>query len=168
MRYGEMRGLAVLLSGTMLAGCATIINQTTQSIGISSNPTGASVTVDSTPQGQTPVVAHLSRKDNHIVKLKLDGYEPFETTLTRRVSGWVWGNLAFGGLIGLAIDAISGGLYKLTPDQIAAELRKKGETSLLQDDTLYVAVVLTPDPAWQKIGQLHTNKLRESTARRGS
>lgn len=154
MKYPCVQGLSFLVSGVMLAGCATIINQTTQSIGISSSPTGATVTVDGAPYGKTPVVARLSRKDNHFVKMELDGFEPYETTLTRRVSGWVWGNVAFGGLIGLAIDAISGGLYKLTPDQITAELRTKGRTSLLQQETLYVAVVLTPNPKWEKIGQL--------------
>ncbi len=104
----------MLLSGTMLTGCATIMNQTTQSIGISSTPTGAAVAVDNVPNGKTPIIARLTRKDNHFVKIELEGYELFETTLTRRVSGWVWGNVAFGGLIGLAIDAITGGLYKLT------------------------------------------------------
>ena len=154
MKYGGIREIAVVLAGVMLAGCATIMNQTTQAIGISSNPTGATVTVDSEPHGKTPVVTKLSRKDNHVVKLELAGYKPFETTLTRHVSGWVWGNIAFGGLIGLAVDAITGGMYKLTPDQITGELRKEGQSALLRDDTLYVAVVLTPDPRWEKIGQL--------------
>ena len=150
-----LRWWCVSLSILLCTGCATIMNQTSQSIGISSNPTGATVTVDSAPHGKTPVVARLSRRDNHIVRLELDGYKPYETTLTRRVSGWVWGNIVFGGLIGLAIDAISGGLYKLTPDQIQAELRKEGQNSLLlKEDQLYVAVVLTPNPHWQKIGQL--------------
>ena len=161
----HVRGIAVLLlSGVMVAGCATIMNQTTQAIGISSNPTGATVTVDSVPNGKTPVVARLSRKDNHIVKLELAGYKPYETTLTRHVSGWVWGNVVFGGLIGLAIDAISGGLYKLTPDQISGELRKEGQTSLLHDDQLYVAVVLAPDPRWEKIGQLEKARSEERNA----
>jgi len=38
-----------------------------------------------------PVIADLSRKDHHIVKIELDGYQPFEATVTRRVSGWVLG-----------------------------------------------------------------------------
>jgi len=154
MRHPWVKCISLFVACVMLAGCATIMNQTTQSIGMSSNPTGATVTVDGAPHGKTPVVARLSRKENHFVKMELEGFEPYETTLTRRVSGWVWGNVAFGGLIGLAIDAISGGLYKLTPDQITAELRTKGHASFLQHDTLYVAVVLTPNPQWEKIGQL--------------
>ena len=154
MKFFAVKGVVCLVVVAMLAGCATIMNQTKQSIGISSAPTGASVTVDNQPQGKTPVVANLSRKDNHIVKLELEGYQPFEATLTRRVSGWIWGNVAFGGLIGLAIDAISGGMYKLTPDQITAELQKEGHAFLPKQDALIIAVVLQPNPAWKKIGQL--------------
>ena len=147
------RRICVLLAGTMLVGCATIMNQTTQSIGFSSTPTGASVTIDGTPRGTTPVIARLARRKPHVVKIELAGYQPFETTLTRRFSGWVFGNILLGGLIGLAIDMVSGGMYKLTPDQVRAELRANGALSQLRNDTLYAVVVLKPNPAWQKIGQ---------------
>ena len=154
MRRNAIQDISMVLAGTMLAGCATIMNQTTQAIGISSSPTGASVTVDSMPHGKTPVVAKLSRKDHHVVTIELAGYQPYEATLTRRVSGWVWGNVLFGGLIGLAVDAMSGGLYKLTPDQIVAQLQKGARASLFQEDGVYIAAVLSPDPTWEKIGQL--------------
>ncbi len=151
-----MRRLAAVLltAVVVVAGCATIIHGTTQDVGISSTPTGAVVAVDNKPLGNTPVIAHLSRKEHHIVTLKLDGYEPGEMTLTRSVSGWVWGNIVFGGLIGLAVDAISGGLYKLTPEQLAANLQKKPVSLQKVDGLVYVAVVMRPDPAWQKVGQL--------------
>lgn len=68
------------------------------------------------------MIAKLSRSDNHIVRIQMDGYQPFDATITRSVSGWVWGNLVFGGLIGLAVDATSGGLYKLTPEQVSAQM----------------------------------------------
>ena len=35
------------------------------------------------------------------------------------------GNIVFGGFIGLAVDAISGGIYQLTPDQVLAEMRSQ-------------------------------------------
>ena len=149
------RVMAAVVALTMVAGCATIINHPTQAIGFSSRPAGASVRVDGVVQGQTPLVKKLSRKDNHMVSFELEGYEPFRASLAPTVSGWVWGNILLGGLIGLAIDATTGSMYKLTPDQVTAELRKTNQFSLLQEDTLYMTVVLTPDPRWQKIGQLH-------------
>lgn len=36
-----------------------------------------------------------------MVGIKLDGYEPYELTLTRKTSGWVIGNILFGGWVWL-------------------------------------------------------------------
>ncbi|MFH1771435.1 MAG: PEGA domain-containing protein [Candidatus Omnitrophota bacterium] len=146
--------IITLVMFVFVSGCATIMQGTTQGVGISSTPTGADVTVDNIEKGKTPIVVELKRKDNHFVKIKMDGYLPYETTFTRSTSGWVWGNLAFGGLIGLAVDAISGGIYKLTPTEINAVLQANNQSSLSKDGVLYVTVVLEPDPTWQKIGQL--------------
>lgn len=144
--------IALLLLGT---GCATIMHGTSQDVGISSTPTGAKVTVGGVQQGTTPVIAKLSRKDNNIVKIDLPGYQPFEATVTKKVSGWVWGNILFGGIVGLAVDAISGGLYNLTPEQIAGQLARQSANGFSkQDGTTYVFVVLHPDPTWQRVGSL--------------
>jgi len=105
------------------------------------------------PLGTTPVVAHLRRKDNHIIKIEMDGYQPFEMATTRKVSGWVWGNIIFGGLIGLAVDAITGGLYNVTPEQVSGTLAKQ-TGSLNRGTDIMVVVVLHPDPNWVKIGTL--------------
>lgn len=146
--------VALCLASVSMVSCATIMHQTKQDVGIASTPTGASVMIDNKPYGKTPLVAELKRKENHFVKVELPGYETFELAITHKVSGWIWGNIAFGGLIGLAIDAISGGMYKLTPDQVVAQLQKQGSAALLREDALYIAVVLEPESNWEKIGQL--------------
>jgi len=113
------------------------------------------VSVDGQITGKTPIVSNLTRKDNHIIHLELAGYKPYDTTVTRSVSGWVWGNIVFGGLIGLAVDAINGGLYKLTPEQVSGTLISSGAAGIAPSrDGLYVTVVLSPQPGWQKVGQL--------------
>lgn len=134
------------------AACGTIIHGTRQDVGVSSTPTGAQVVVDNMPLGQTPVVAKLTRKDNHVIRITMPGYQTFETNVTRSLSGWVWGNIVFGGLIGLAVDAITGGLYKLRPEQVTGTLATADVRS--EQGGLYVAVVLAPDPSWEKVGQL--------------
>ena len=45
-------------------------------------------------------------------------------TLTPHLSGWAFGKIVFGGFIGLAVDAISGGLYQFTPDQVVEKCVK--------------------------------------------
>jgi hypothetical protein len=147
---GAACGMTVL----SLGGCATIIHGTRQDVGIASTPTGASVSIDDVDNGVTPVVAKLKRKENHVVKIQLAGYQPFEATLTHSVSGWVWCNLAIGGLIGLAVDAASGGIYKLTPEQVTGSLQTGHAFNVKQDGGLYVVAVLQPQTGWVKIAQL--------------
>ena len=147
-------GRALLMALATTSACASIMHGTTQDVGISSSPTNARVVIDNQPRGATPLIAKLSRGDNHIVRIELDGYAPFEATLTKQVSGWVWGNIVFGGLIGLAVDAMSGGLYSLTPEQLAGQLARQGTSSRLQPDGIYVILVRQADPSWEQIGAL--------------
>jgi hypothetical protein len=103
------------------------------------------------------MVVDLKRKNSHMIRIELDGYETYETNLTRKVSGWVWGNIVFGGLIGLVVDATAGGMYKLTPEQISAELRNGNLSSKEGNDSFFIAVVLEPKPEWKKIGSLKSS-----------
>ncbi len=138
--------------------CATIMHGTSQKIGISSSPSGAKVIIDNTDFGTTPTFAKLKRGDEHIVKISLEGYQTAELTITKSVSGWVWGNIVFGGLIGLAVDAISGGLYDLSPEQLNVELKKNGFGYIKNESGIYIFTVLEPKENWKKIGNLKTIK----------
>ena len=138
--------------------CGTIMQGTTQQVGISSSPSDASVTINGQNYGNTPMILDLKRKDSHMVKIQLDEYEPYETNLTRSTSGWVWGNIVFGGLIGLAVDAAAGGMYKLSPEQIETELKAPLSNASTNKSGLFIAVVLNPDPSWEKIGSLRSSE----------
>lgn len=141
---------AVITVALLVSGCATIMHGSKQTVGISSNPTKASVSVDGQTLGETPVSARLTRIDNHLVKIELPGYLPYETTLTRKVDGWIAGNIVFGGLIGLAIDAITGGMYKLTPEQVQSQLLNQ-TADAVTNHNIYLFITLNPDPAWEKV-----------------
>ncbi|MFL5382556.1 MAG: PEGA domain-containing protein [Longimicrobiaceae bacterium] len=136
-----------------LTGCATIMHGSKQNVAFSSTPSGAQISVDNQNMGVTPASVPLTRKDKHTVRLTLAGYQPYELQLERKTSGWVWGNLLFGGIPGLAVDAITGSMYKLSPEEVNATLAQGG-TAMRTGDTLIVRVVLSADPSWQKIGQL--------------
>ena len=144
----------IILFVLMFSNCATIIHGSKQSVSISSNPSKALIVVDGRDEGKTPVTIRLDRKDHHTVEINLDGYLPYETKLTRKVDGWLAGNIVFGGLIGLAVDAITGGMYKLTPDQIQADMKSGNSAMIQNEDGLYLTIVLHPDSSWEKIGQL--------------
>ncbi len=146
--------LTAICASLALTGCASLMHGTSQDIGISSSPTGASVTIDNQTKAQTPFVAKLSRKDNHIIRIAADGYAPADLTLTRSTSGWVWGNVLFGGLIGLAVDAMTGGLYNLNPAQLSSALAKQSATVAPSKDGVYVLLVPVAEAGWTKVGQL--------------
>jgi uncharacterized protein YceK len=152
MRFSVLALTALL--ATPLTGCGSIMHGTTQGVGLASSPTNAKITIDNVAKGNTPVITELTRKDTHIIKLELAGFMPYETTITRKVSGWVWGNIVFGGLVGLAVDAISGGLYELSPSEVNAALAKQSASAVSKPGTVNVFVVMQVDPSWTKVGQL--------------
>lgn len=146
--------LALFCAVILSSSCATIILGTTQEVSISSNPSGAMVTNNGLQLGKTPVIADLKRKGNHNIKIELEGYQPYEIRLARKTSGWIFGNIIFGGIPGLIIDVITGGMYILKPEQVQAELRKSGANITLGKNQMLIAVTMEPDPEWQKIGEL--------------
>lgn len=148
--------VAVVLLAGVISACATIMHGSSQELSVASTPTGARVLVDGSEAGKTPFVANLKRKDKHVIRIEMDGYQPFEMPIVRATSGWVWGNLVFGGIPGLAVDAITGGLYKLKPEEVNATLANQTASVASGNDYLVVAVVLRPEAGWQKVGQLET------------
>lgn len=146
--------ILTLLLFPLLISCGTIMQGTTQEIGISSNPSNAAVTINGQNMGSTPMILDLKRKNSYMVRFELPGYETYETNLTRRTSGWVWGNIVFGGIIGLVVDSSAGGMYKLTPEQVSAEMRSQTSQQQMTQEGIWIAVVLEPKADWEKIGEL--------------
>ncbi|MEW6777653.1 MAG: PEGA domain-containing protein [Bdellovibrionota bacterium] len=139
-------------------GCASIFNQTKQEVLISSEPGGALIRVNGIERGRTPVGLRLKRKQRNVVRLELEGYVPYEIQLHREVSGWFFGNLILGGLVGMAIDAGTGGMYSLEPEEVQTRLTAKSVSTVGDEnpdgDALYLFVVMRADPSWRKVGQL--------------
>lgn len=142
-----------VVSSLMLTSCATIISGTTQNVSFNSNPSNASIFVDDFEVGKTPFQTKLERKSEHKVVIKLEGYKPYETKLTRTFNAWYLGNVIFGGLVGLIIDPISGAIYQLTPSQVNAQLQQ-GTIAKTKNNDIFIAVSLEKDPSWKKVGQL--------------
>ena len=114
--------LGLSLSVVMLHGCCSIINGPSQEVSVGSSPSGAKVFHNGMQVGTTPAILDLKRKNSHTIRVEKDGYHPYEAALTRKTSGWVWGNLFFGGLIGLFVDATSGSYYNLNPESMQPAL----------------------------------------------
>lgn len=116
--------LAIMAVSSLSPSCCNIIHGSKQKVVISSNPAGAKVTINGEQRGVTPTVVTLDRNDEYSVLLTKKGYLPYAQRLEHSISGWVWGNLAFGGVIGFAVDASMGSLYDITPESIHAQMTK--------------------------------------------
>jgi len=93
--------LALFISSIfLLQNCATIIRGTSQRIPITSNPSGAKITVDGEEMGYAPLNLKLKRKKSHVIRVEKQGYNPLEIRITRKTSAGlsVFGNIFWGGI----------------------------------------------------------------------
>lgn len=149
----KLRIIATTLMVASTAACATIVQGSNQGVAVNSTPAGAAITVDGQSMGTTPAVLRLARNNAHTVRLEMPGYAPYELKLERKMSGWVWGNLAFGGIVGVIVDGSTGAMYRLSPGEVNAGMQTR--TAMVDGQpAIEIAVVMTADPSWEKIGQL--------------
>ncbi|MCK4359363.1 MAG: hypothetical protein KAW92_11620 [Candidatus Cloacimonetes bacterium] len=73
----------------------------------------------------TPTVIKLKKGTEYELEFTKEGYEPVTMKIDKEFDTWVIGNLILGGPVGLVIDFLSGAMYKLTPDEVNAQLTKK-------------------------------------------
>lgn len=157
MKYKSKTAILCLLFGfgaLLLSSCASIVNGTTQDETITSVPRGAHVKIDGRYYGNTPVTASLRRKKEHDVEIMLPGYQPAKFTMEQHISGWYFGNLLIGGLVGLIVDYADGSIYKLEPSNMHAftdaSLTKKGNKTI----SVILAKNVPRHMKLHKIGQL--------------
>jgi hypothetical protein len=114
---------ALALGVTALSsGCATIVKGTTQDIGISTDPTGAACELKKGGSmvgsvNPTPGTAQIKKGDGDVeVTCKKKGYSDTTGMLVSSLEGWTFGNILFGGVIGVVVDASSGALHNYQPE----------------------------------------------------
>ncbi len=113
--------LIAVVSGT--SACATMVAGGPDRVSVASNPAGATVFVDSKPVGRTPLTVELDRAHSQgEFRLELTGFRPALIRRNKEVNGWVWGNLLFGGLIGIIVDVTSGNASRFDDTPISVGL----------------------------------------------
>jgi hypothetical protein len=147
------------LAGASLfaGGCASIVHSGNREISINTQPPGATASIRKTGGGvddvvtvqKTPCTVSLDPKksyfrgQNYTLRLEMPGYQTTEVELTPKMSGWYWGNLLIGGLIGmLAVDPATGAMWNIEPDKIDHQLTG-GQSSLIKNNTGFVVVLVS-------------------------
>jgi hypothetical protein len=152
--------LAMGMVGASLfaGGCASIVHGGDRSISINTQPPGATASVrksgsnslnDVVTVQNTPCTVSLDPKKSYFkgqsytLRLEMPGYRTAEVELTPKMSGWYWGNLVIGGLIGmLAVDPATGSMWNLEPNKIEQTL-SGGQSSLIKNKTGFVVVLVS-------------------------
>lgn len=112
-------------------GCASIVNGGNQKIEVASPVPDAEIVVKSFKgrevyAGPSPASLKVSRDDQYTIEVTAPGYKSQKQVISKSMSGWVFGNLIWilpplwG--VGLAVDAMSGGLWTLDPDRLTIGL----------------------------------------------
>lgn len=146
----------------LAGGCASIVHSGNRSISINTDPPGATASIrktDGTAMNdivvaqKTPCTVSLDPKrsyfrgQSYTLRLELPGYQTTEVALTPKMSGWYWGNLLLGGLIGmLAVDPATGAMWNIAPEKIEQKL-PAARSALIRNKTGFVVVLeseLTP------------------------
>lgn len=133
MKFRMLVGSFAVTALIGLQGCASILGDSRYPVTVSSAPQGASFEItDKSGQlvhsGNTPSTVTLKSGKGYFsgqtytLRFKKEGYPDKTVKLDSSVSGWYWGNIVFGGLIGLLIvDPATGAMYKL-PELVSADM----------------------------------------------
>lgn len=145
--------LALTALAVIGTGCSSIVHGGNRNITVTSDPVGAKVTVfkDGTTEavhsGTTPVTLSLDPRGGYFkgqaytLKFELTGYKATEVQLRPAMSGWYFGNIVFGGLIGMiVVDPLTGSMWNLTPDKIEHKLTTE-QASLIKNQTGFVVIL---------------------------
>jgi hypothetical protein len=133
-----------------LTGCASIVDGGRKTVSIKSEPSDAKVTVfdkkgSEVVVGQTPALFPLKRSGGFFtptqyrVVIEKQGYTTAEFQIKSTINGWYFGNVLFGGLIGLVIvDPATGAMWTLSPREINTVLESRAASVLREEGGLIV------------------------------
>lgn len=109
----------------LVTSCGTIFNGTRQNVSVITAPDRARVQVD--PGGQTfttPTTLDLERKNDYTLRFSKEGYSPAESHISKSMNGGILVLDILAGLLGVIVDAVTGGWYNLDPKSANVVLTK--------------------------------------------
>ena len=137
---------------TVLSGCATIVHGGPRPVSVASTPPGATVSIydrnntlvetNTTPfVAQLPTTYSYFKGQSYRLVFEMPAHERTEVKLEPSLSGWYFGNIVFGGLIGmLVVDPITGSMYNLAPKKIEQTLTPN-QAQLIQNHEGFLVVL---------------------------
>ena len=122
----KCRTIALFVLLIPISGCGTIFGGTTEIVRVTSAPAQASLTTQP-PTGTTTTPASLSlqRKNSYVLTASLDGYRPAELQIRQEMRvGVLVADVLLTGLLGVVVDAVTGGWWNLEPNDATLVLER--------------------------------------------
>lgn len=124
--------LVIATSCTIISGCASIVSTSQYPVRVDSSIPGATVSIKDKYGAEvqkitTPAIVTLSsgggwKSASYMFDFEKEGYESVTETIAADINGWYWGNIVFGGIIGLLlVDPATGAMWKLK-DNVSANM----------------------------------------------
>lgn len=107
-----------------LSGCATILTSKQTDVRFSAEPSGASVYVNGSLMGKTPLQLKLEKNKDYVIEFREEGYQSKTVFLNKGLgAGWLILDVVFG-LVPVIVDAVTGDWNFLTADNVKVALEK--------------------------------------------
>jgi uncharacterized protein YceK len=139
---GLLKSLLFLLVVCSFSGCASIVSKTKWPFSVESEPSGAHISITNKKgyevyKGKTPAAMQLKSgagffsKESYVVEISMDGYDTKKINVECKLNAWYFGNVVFGGVVGLLIiDPATGAMFKLASEGLTETLTKSTATTL--------------------------------------
>lgn len=122
------RSLVVSLFLLILVGCASVTRGTKEVFVIETDPSGAMARSSDGWQCTTPCSMSVKRRGGFVVTITKDGYETVSSTINSSVDtaggAAMAGNVIIGGLVGAAVDGMTGSMHSHKPNPLVVKMEK--------------------------------------------
>ena len=113
--------LFCIIAGLLMSGCASIVKGTSQSVTVNTDPVGATCWLSRDGKqiaavNPTPGTVTVGKASGTIsVDCKKVAYQDAAGVLASSFQAMTFGNIIFGGIVGVAVDAASGAMNEYPP-----------------------------------------------------
>jgi len=158
--------IAIISLAILMSGCASIVSESAYPVSFTSDPNGSKIIITDSMgieiySGRTPSVVELEGKDgffsgaSYKILISKEGYEDKIIVIHSKLDGWYWGNILFGGLIGmLIVDPATGSMWTL-PKASNATLTKSTAMNTNQRELRFVSLDKVPEEYLDKLIEIN-------------
>lgn len=129
-----------------LVSCASIVCGTKAEVVLNGNvdePIDVQTDYKMYERQYLPAVVKVKRgKETSKITLTSENYDYQDILVPKKTNGWVWGNLAFGGIVGAIVDCADGAAWKPAEESYYVNAIRKSESLFDENAPQYSNIVL--------------------------